>query len=144
MEINNNNIRINSFTGANKMDKEPANFQEQVDGLIESLYKRAEREVSEYGDFSPVTEFIPNLDKGTASTVGKYGLKIYKMPKDIVPDEKKRYIEAAAYEPAGDYKSDMIVGSGNKKEVLEILKSEDFAKNLNNAYAELLEVMKDS
>ncbi len=143
MEIN-NNIKVNSFTGANKMDKEPASFQEQIDGMVKTLSNRAEREVPEYGEFSPVMEFIPNLDKETSSTVGKYGLKIFKMPKSVVEDEKQRYLEAAAYMPAGDYKADMVVGSGNKQEILDMLKSKDFAENLNYAYAELLDVIKDS
>lgn len=143
MEIN-NNIKVNNFTGVNKMDKEPVNFQEQINGLVKSVSERAEREVPEYGDFKPVMEFIPNLDKETSSTVGKYGIKIFKMPKDIVPDEKMRYVEAAAYMPAGDYKADVLVGSGNKKEILDLLKSDDFAKNLNNTYAELLDVIKES
>lgn len=66
------------------------------------------------------------------------------MPKSVVEDEKQRYLEAAAYMPAGDYKADMVVGSGNKQEILDMLKSKDFAENLNYAYAELLDVIKDS
>lgn len=143
MKINNNN-NVNNFAGVKKMEKEPENFQEQIGNMLEKLSKNAENYVPEYGDFKPVMEFIPNLDKNTSSTVGKYGLKIYKMPKHIEPDEKLRYVEAAAYMPAGDYKADAIVGSGNKAEILKLLKSEEFAKNLNYTYSELLDTVKNS
>lgn len=143
MEIHNNN-KVNNFTGVNRMDKEPENFQEQLNTMVKKLSKNAEYYVPEYGDFKPVMEFIPNLDKETSSTVGKYGLKIYKMPKHIEPDEKMRYLEAAAYMPAGDYKADAIVGSGNKAEIIKLLNSEEFAKNLNYTYSELLDTVKNS
>ncbi len=46
------------------------------------------------------------------------------MPSAIEPDPKKRYLEAAAYTPCGNYKADVIVGSGHKEEILAFLKSE--------------------
>ena len=104
--INNMNVNKTNFYGVNKMQDEDISFQEQVDDLVERVTEKVEdnRIVPEYGDFSPVLEFIPNLDEEN-KTVGKYGLKIYKMPKDVVPDPKKRYIEASAYVPEGDYKA---------------------------------------
>jgi hypothetical protein len=63
------------------------------------------------------------------------------MPKDVVEDPKKRYIQAAAYMPAGDYKATLVVGSGDKKEILEKLNSPDFPEKLNDAYAQLLELL---
>jgi hypothetical protein len=141
-KINNSvNNNIYNISGKNGMDKEPKSFQDQVDMLLQKISTRAEREVPEYGDFAPVNEDFPNLDKNTQ--VSKYGLSIYKMPKNVVPDEKKRYVEASAYPLAGDYRSRMVVGSGNKEEVLKLLNSKDFAEKLNSCYADLVEALKD-
>ena len=142
--INNMNINKTNFYGVNKMQDEDISFQEQVDDLVERVTEKVEdnRIVPEYGDFSPVLEFIPNLDEEN-KTVGKYGLKIYKMPKDVVPDPKKRYIEASAYVPEGDYKATLVVGSGDKDEIIKQLKAPEFPEKLNRAYGELLEMLED-
>ena len=61
----------------------PRNFKEQVEQMLEKLIVRAEREVPEYGDFAPVTELFQNLDPGSQDIVGKFGLTILKLPKDV-------------------------------------------------------------
>lgn len=134
------NINNKNIYEVKKVNNEKITFDDQVEQIIKDISARAEREVPEYGDFAPVTEFMPNLDKGTTA-VSKYGLTIYKMPKDVVADPKKRYIQAAAYMPAGDYKATLVVGSGDKKEILEKLNSPDFPEKLNDAYAQLLELL---
>lgn len=145
MDININNMNVNQTFGANKMEKrEPQNFKDQVDNMLETMYDRVERgEVAEYGDFAPVLEVFDNMDKDTQYYVGKYGLKIYKMPKIADPDPKKRYVEAAAYVPSGDYKADDIVGSGDVKEIKLLLKDPDFAEKLCATYGKLLSMIKD-
>lgn len=145
MDINVNNIKTNQTFGANKMEKrEPQNFRDQVDIMLESLTDRVERgEVAEYGDFAPVLEVFDNMDKDTQYYVGKYGLRIYKMPKIADPDPKKRYIEAAAYVPSGDYKADDIVGSGDVDEIKLLLKDPEFADKLCVVYGKLLTMIRN-
>ncbi len=118
-------------------------FQDEVDALIARMLERVEKEVPEFGDFCPVLEFFGNMDEEMQHIVGKYGLKLYKMPKDIVADPKQRYLEAAAYEPGGCYKADMVVGSGTKEEIIALLKSADFPIELNKTYGELLDLWID-
>ncbi len=115
-------------------------FQDQVDALIARMLERTEREVPEHGDFCPVLEFFGNMDKETQDVVGKYGLKLYKMPKDVVADPKMRYLEAAAYAPGGGYKADLVVGSGTKEEIIALLKSADFPIELNKTFGKLLDI----
>lgn len=133
-------IIMRNLNEVKKVNNENITFDEQVEEIIKNIVARAEREVPEYGDFAPVREFMPNLDPGTTA-VGKYGLSVYKMPKDVVPDPKKRYIEASAYVPTGDYKATLVLGSGDKKEVIEKIKSPEFPEKLNNAYAKLLDLL---
>ncbi|MCM1265718.1 MAG: hypothetical protein NC200_05920 [Candidatus Gastranaerophilales bacterium] len=147
MDYNINNLNVNTFQGIKKMDNdmEDMTFQDQVDEIVQRVAEKVEdnRIVPEYGEFSPVNEFMPNYDESTSGVVGKYGLKVYKMPKDVVKDPKQRYIEAAAYMPAGDYKADMIVGSGYKDEILKQLRDPEFPEKLNKAYGELLDTLEN-
>ncbi|MCD8378557.1 MAG: hypothetical protein LUB59_07205 [Candidatus Gastranaerophilales bacterium] len=142
MNYNNvSNVKFNGINGVNKVGDNDMTFQEQVDEMLGKISERAELEVPEYGDFAPVMEFFPNLDKDT--DVSKYGLKIYKMPKDIVKDPKQRYVEAAVYMPAGDYKADKIVAMGHKNEILKAINSPEFPEKLNQAYRELLNIIEN-
>ncbi len=135
---------IGKILGVKKMtEREPKNFQDQVDIMLEKITARMEREVPEYGEFSPVLEVFENLDKDSQYYVGKYGLKIYKMPKIADPDPKMRYIEAAAYVPSGDYKADKIVGSGDINEIKNLLSDSKFADKLCSTYGKLLQMIKD-
>ncbi len=116
-------------------------FQDRVNDLIKRLLKRMEKEVPEYGDFAPLLEFFDNEDERLQKIVGKFGLKLYKMPGDVEPDPKKRYLEAAAYTPCGSYKADVIVGSGHKEEIIALLKSEGFPIKLKMAYERLVYIV---
>lgn len=118
-------------------------FQEHVEQLIADVLQRIPSDMPDYGDFIPILAFFDNPDPTTRKDVGKYGLRIYKMAPEIVPDMRKRYIEASAYDPTGAYKATMIVGSGSKDEVSEIIASKDFPVELNKTFGELLELMED-
>ena len=142
MDYNVANIKnMSKLSGVNKMENE-ITFQEQLDEMVEKVTDRVDRYMPDYGEFSPIMEFTPNKDN--TLNVGKYGLKVYKMPKDVVEDPKQRFIEAAAYMPAGDYKADMIVGSGHKEKILEILKDPEFVQKLNEVYGELIYTLENS
>ena len=69
------------------------NMNEEVNKIIEVMVQQIMNHVPDYGDFSPILEFFVNPDSRTSKFVGKYGLKVYKMPKDIVADPRIRYIE---------------------------------------------------
>ena len=142
MDYNVANIKnMSKLSGVNKMENE-ITFQEQLDEMVEKVTDRVDRYMPDYGEFSPIMEFTPNKDN--TLNVGKYGLKVYKMPKDVVEDPKQRFIEAAEYMPAGDYKADMIVGSGHKEKILEILKDPEFVQKLNEVYGELIYTLENS
>ena len=145
--MNNNiqNYNVNKTFGANKMEnKEPKNFQEQLDMAVAKLIERSEREVPEYGDFAVVSEMFDNRDPKTANIAGKFAVAVKKMPKDVEPDPKQRFIEAAAYEPTGNYKSSRFVGEGYKDHILELLKDPKFVEELAYIYGDLLDALKDT
>lgn len=118
-------------------------FQKHVNELISIMQYKIEHEIPEQGCFKPLMEFFLNPDIETSNHVGKYGLKIYKMPNDIVADTRMRYVEAAAYSPCGTWKVDSIVAHGTKKEILSILQQEKFPNKLDECYGELLHIMKN-
>ena len=95
------------------------------------------------GVFSVIFELFCNPDDGTSDVVGKYGLHVFKMQSDIVPDPTKRYVQASAYIPSAAYKATLIVGSGTKAEILELMKEPSFAEKLNCTFGELLDMLQD-
>lgn len=115
-------------------------MKEEIRKLLEVMVQQVKDHVPDYGDFAPVMEFFDNPDPLTTEFVGTYGLKVYKMPKDVVPDPRMRYIEAAAYIPSGRYKSDCNVASGTKDEILATMQTEEFVEKLRKTYRELEEL----
>ena len=114
-------------------------MKEEIRKIIEIVVQQVVDHVPEYGDFTPIMEFFDNPDPLTTEFVGRYGLKVYKMPKDIVPDPRIRYIEAAAYIPSGIYKSRCNVVSGIKDEIIATMQTEAFVEMLYETYRELTE-----
>ena len=122
---------------------EPRNFREQVEQTLEKLLMRTEREIPDYGDFIPVHEMFPNLDTKSQNIVGMYGLTILKLPQNVRPDPKRRYIEACAYEPTGAYKAKMLVFGGCNDEILSALSDRGLVDKLCDVYATLADSLKD-
>ena len=89
-----------------------------IDKLIEKVLSRVEQEVPSSGYFAPVYDEFCNNDESTKHIAGRFRLKVYKMPADIVPDPEKRYIEASVFDSVGCYKTEMLVGSGNKEAII--------------------------
>ena len=112
----------------------------EVQNLIEVMIRQTKEHVPDDGDFAPILELFPNPDNRTLEFVGKYGLKIYKMPKDVVADSRHRYVEAVAYIPSGQYKSDCVVALGTKNEVLAIMQSDAFVEKLCQKFVDLAEL----
>lgn len=130
-----------SVNGVKNMDENEKTYEQKFYEMLDKVTERAEREVPEYGSFAPVYESFKNTNKELP--IDRYQLKVLKMPKDVVDNEKKRYIEAAVFAPAGDYKANLLVGSGDKNEIMEQLKSDEFPKKLNDAYIKLVDFIQN-
>ena len=115
-------------------------MKEEVNKIIELMLQQIADHVPVSGDFAPLLEFFLNPDPRTREFVGKFGLRVYKMPKDIVADPKIRYVEAAAYIPSGIYKSDCTVACGSKDEIIATMQEEGFAEKLHQTFLELAEL----
>ena len=118
-------------------------YIEEIDKLIEKVLSRVEQEVPSSGYFAPVYENFRNNDEATKHIAGLFRLNVYKMPADIVPDPERRYIEASVFDSGGCYKTEMLVGSGNKDGIVAIMKSEKFRLKLYDTYIKLLDMLRD-
>lgn len=117
-------------------------YIDEIDKLIEKVLSRVEQEVPSSGYFAPVYDEFCNNDESTKHIAGRFRLKVYKMPADIVPDPEKRYIEASVFDSVGCYKTEMLVGSGNKEEIIAIMKTEKFRMKLYDTYIRLLDMLR--
>ena len=117
-------------------------YIDEIDKLIEKVLSRVEQEVPSSGYFAPVYDEFCNNDESTKHIAGRFRLKVYKMPADIVPDPEKRYIEASVFDSVGCYKTEMLVGSGNKEEIIVIMKTEKFRMKLYDTYIRLLDMLR--
>ena len=114
-------------------------MRKEIAKIVEVMIQQIRDYVPDYGDFSPILEVFPNPDPLTQEFVGTYGLQVYKMPKDVDPDPRKRYVEAAAYVPSGRYKSDCVVVSGAREKIIATMQNEDFKETLYQTFRELEE-----
>lgn len=112
----------------------------EVKKVTETMIQQIRNHVPEYGDFAPVMEFFLNPDPHTEEYVGKYSLCIYKMPADVEPDPRMRYVEARAYVPSGQYKADICLIGDYKDKIIDALQKEDFHERLYKAYLELVDM----
>ena len=120
----------------------PNPYIDDIDTLVERVLSRVEHEMPQSGYFAPVYENFYNNDEATKHIAGMFRLKVYKMPADIVPDPKKRYIEASVFDSGGCYKAEMLVGSGKKEEIMAIMKAEKFRMKLYDTYIKLLDMLR--
>ena len=118
-------------------------YIEEIDKLVERVLSRVEHEMPQSGYFAPVYDEFRNSDESTKHIAGRFRLMVYKMPADIVPDPEKRYIEASVFDSGGCYKTEMLVGSGNKEEIIAIMKTDKFRTKLYNTYIRLLDMLRD-
>jgi hypothetical protein len=65
------------------------------------------------------------------------------MPADVVADPRKRYVQACAYIPSGEYKATLMAGSGTKAEILALMREQAYANKLNNTFGQLLDMLED-
>ena len=117
-------------------------YIDDIDKLAERVLSRIEHEIPQSGYFAPVYDEFSNNDESTKHIAGRFRLKVYKMPADIVPDPERRYIEASVFDSVGCYKTEMLVGSGNKEAIIAIMKTEKFRMKLYDTYIRLLDMLR--
>lgn len=117
-------------------------YIDDIDTLVERVLSRIEHEIPQSGYFAPVYDEFSNNDESTKHIAGRFRLKVYKMPADIVPDPERRYIEASVFDSVGCYKTEMLVGSGNKDGIVDVMKSEKFRLKLYDTYIKLLDMLR--
>ena len=117
-------------------------YIDDIDTLVERVLPRIEHEIPQSGYFAPVYDEFSNNDESTKHIAGRFRLKVYKMPADIVPDPERRYIEASVFDSVGCYKTEMLVGSGNKDGIVDVMKSEKFRLKLYDTYIKLLDMLR--
>lgn len=117
-------------------------YIEEIDKLVERVLSRVEHEMPQSGYFAPVYENFRNNDEATKDIAGLFRLSVYKMPAAIVPDPEKRYIEASVFDSGGCYKTEMLVGSGNKESIVALMKTEKFRMKLYDTYIRLRDMLR--
>ena len=128
-----------------KEDNGTRSFRDYMKEVVGKVLRRMENgEVPVSGAFPRMIESFQNPDEASRSAVGRFALSVYKMGSDIVTDTAMRFVEAAAYTPDGSYKSSRIVASGTNQEIVETLRSSEFPDELEDAYAQLLDIMESS
>lgn len=127
-KINSQNTNNAKFNGLKPKINEVKNMEEHIQKMVKDLFKRAEREVPEYGDFKVVFEEFKNPDKSLCAS--DFLLKIVKPPKNIEGNEKLRNLELVAYKLPSPYMAERLLASGSKEEILKQLQSEDMLRKI--------------
>lgn len=130
-EINTDQIHRTNFKGIKRVNKEEKTLDSCIDLYTKKLLARAEREVPEYGEFTPVYEQFANPDKSLSAT--DFMLKIAKPPKTIQGHEKIRNLTVVAYRLPLPYKAERIIATGNKDDILKELQSPEVFDKIRQA-----------
>lgn len=128
--------------GNTRIDPEQV-MQAEIKKNVEIMVQQIRNHVPEYGYFTRIFELFPNPYPRTQEYVGKFGLCVYKMPKDIEPDPKMIYLEACAYVPSGEYKACMSLCAFYKEQMIEELQREEFQKSLLKVYYDLVDIFEN-
>jgi len=118
-------------------------FERQVEYAVSVLLQKIDTAVPVTGNFAPVYIYFDNLDSRSRRSVGKYGFCLYKMPEKIVPDERKRFLELAAYAPSGGYKADELIAAGDVNEIKQALTSPGFIDKASREFEDLRRIIDD-
>ena len=122
--INSKGIKMND-------NKKIVTMTDEVKVAVKKLFTRAEREVPENMNFSPVKEVFKNLDNKL--DVNEFLIKIIADPVDI---KNSRRLILGAYLPNSDYAANITITKGTKSELLKEISQEDF-------YNKILSLLKD-
>ncbi len=114
-----------SFGNAPQKTGEKKMFEEQVNSSIDELIQRAEREVPEYGIFSPVNIALKNEDPEVYAKNFKIGVETSAVDKNA----KRKVVINADY-PNSYRTASGTIFSGTKEEVLKFLKDNTSKKDI--------------
>ncbi len=123
-KINSQGVKMNS--------KKSVTIAEKVENALGNLFKRAEREVPENMDFSPVKELIE-------SESGQYIVKIIADPVNI---KNSRRIVLSTGLSDSDYSLSVALAKGSKSEILETLSNKNFSNVVIDNIRHLKEELK--
>lgn len=141
-KINNLNITQSpNFKGLNKMDRilQENPLDKFIENALSKLQLRAEREVPDYGGFTPVCEKYTNKD--SALYAGNVKIQITKAPKSVPNHEKLRFLDIVVKSPSERSKSACIIASGDTKTILSKLKEEGLFDQIKTTIHELSQEM---
>lgn len=114
-----------------------------IKNTISELFKRSEREVPEYGIFTPVQESFINSDKSIYA--GTITFKIAPSTIKSQPDyQKLRYLQAIVNTPSEVSNSSGMIELGTKENILETLKKDELIEKLQQFITESAEKLKDN
>lgn len=123
--INNNNInKMENISLKNNEGNLSYSLEDNLEILKENMLKRCELEVPEYGDFKKVVEVIKNTDSDT------YAGDISLICESSEKDPQKRYLSYNQMNPENRKGLNTMIASGNKEEILNILKDENLIEKL--------------
>ena len=109
-------------------------LDENIRVIVKKLQNR-DREIPEYGDFRPVKEEFTNLDEKIPAT--NFVLEISKPSKNIEGHEKLRNLTAQAYNLPHPYKSQILLASGEKKDIIKALNDKELLEKLPKIFKKL-------
>lgn len=111
----------------------------QLIDVVEKLRQRVERELDPSGTYAPIWEEIKNTNPDVP--VRSFRLSVFFMKTDSVPLQRSHFIEAAVFPVECGYKADMLMSVGNKKKILDYLRTKDLIERLMGAYPYLVELL---
>ncbi len=95
-------------------------IDDSINKTLTTLYKRAEREVPEYGMFRPVVEEFDNINRNESSKRIKLSIR----PSTDKSEPQERIFRVDIFSNRGD-STNPIFAAGKKKDILNILKDEN-------------------
>jgi hypothetical protein len=126
-----NSIRPLAFRGNPQTDKvsSSSSIRDNIADIIKRLSGR-DREISDYGPFSPVKESFSNTNK--EFFIDEVALQISEPIDKTIPDQKTtRYLKLLISSPSRSEASFMLE-EGNKKDCLRYLKNPDLVDEIKD------------
>lgn len=98
---------------------------DKIDLMLKKVKARAEFEMTDTGAFKPIVETVKN----TKPVIELGDISLNLKPTSNLNNSKERVLEAAVSTKSGQYTIEQQLVQGNREDVLQFLKSEDFNEN---------------
>ncbi|MCQ2738728.1 MAG: hypothetical protein MJ237_00715 [bacterium] len=135
------NTNISQNVKSAKQPDEIVTLNKLIKESFQKLSERAEREVPEYGDFSPVFETFKNPDNTLCAT--DFLIQISKPPKTVENHQTIRNFELVAYNFPSPYKISTILKTGTKEELMQKLQNENIYEEIESRLKSIAKDLKD-